>query len=201
MPTVEIVRFLGSDEFVADNLVLKDALSIVAKTEGCIRPPYYGIQTEDNRTGYGFVIWESYEHHMKARKKDSYPALLAALKRAHSGPSDVQHADFDVDVEPALDSPVTEVVTLVRKPDVSEKEAMDLVTKLREAMIAQGACHSVTVGESRENKGTLFLLLGWESVQAHYDAVSKGALPEIIKELYLVNELELKHVKLTKYVK
>ncbi|KAG6874134.1 hypothetical protein C0995_005550 [Termitomyces sp. Mi166 len=197
MPTVEIVRFPGSDEFIADNLVLKDCLSTLVKFEGCISS-YYGIETEDNRNGYLFVIWETYDHHMKLTKHESYPALLSALKRAQSGPLDVQHVDFDEDAALALSSPATEVVTLVPNPGAAE-ESKDLVVKLRENLKVQGVCHSVALGESRENKGTWFMLLGWDSVQVHYDAVSKGALPEIIKKLYELNTLGLKHVKLTKY--
>ncbi|KAG6899231.1 hypothetical protein C0993_012102 [Termitomyces sp. T159_Od127] len=198
MPTVEIVRFPGSDEFVADNLVFKDCLSKLVKSEGCIGV-YYGIQIEDNRSGYLFVIWETYDHHMKFTKHESYPAAIASLARAQAGPMDVQHVDFDEDAAIALGAPVTEVVTLEPK-SAADKEARSLsVTKLKEKMILQESCHSFTTGESREKKGTNFVLVGWDSVQAHYDVVEGGVFPEMIKNLHMVNEIELKHTKLTKY--
>ncbi|KAG6896095.1 hypothetical protein C0992_010346 [Termitomyces sp. T32_za158] len=197
MPTVEIVRFPGSDEFVADNLVIKDCLSKLVDAEGHIST-YYGIQTEDNRGAYLFVIWETYDHHMKFTKHESYAAAIASLKRAQAGPLDVQHADFDKDAALAMGAPVTEVVTLIPKPGVDE-EARDIVTKLKERLNAHGSCYCATLGESRENKGTFFMLLGWDSVQAHYDVVNDGVFPEMIKSLYVVNQVELKHAKLIKY--
>ncbi|KAG6896094.1 hypothetical protein C0992_010344 [Termitomyces sp. T32_za158] len=197
MPTVEIVRFPGSDEFVADNLVFKDCLSKLVKSEGCIST-YYGIQTEDNRSAYLFVIWETYDHHMKFTKHESYPAAIASLKRAQAGPLDVQHVNFDEDAALAMDAPVTEIVTLVPKLGVDE-EARDIMTKLKDKLNAHGSCHCATMGESRENKGTFFMLLGWDSVQAHYDVVNNGVFPEMIKGLYAVNQVELKHAKLIKY--
>ncbi|KAG6916916.1 hypothetical protein DXG01_004677 [Tephrocybe rancida] len=203
MPTVEIVRFPGSDDFVADQLVFKECLSTLVKSEGCISP-YYGIQTEDNRTGYVFVsacflIWDTYDHHMKLTKHESYPGLITSLKLAQSGPLDVQHVDFDEDAAVAFGSGATEIVTLVPHEGADLKEVEDLTTTLRKYLIAEKTCHSVTVGESREKKGTYFMLVGWDTVQDHIDAVSKGPFPDIIKKLHALADLKLHHSELTKY--
>ncbi|GLB38384.1 hypothetical protein LshimejAT787_0502490 [Lyophyllum shimeji] len=59
MPTVEIIRFPGSDAFVADpGVVLKDALNLLLDTPGVISV-HYGVQTEDGTTGYLIVVWET----------------------------------------------------------------------------------------------------------------------------------------------
>ncbi|KAG6840522.1 hypothetical protein C0991_006195 [Blastosporella zonata] len=199
MPTVEIVRFPGSDAFVDNQLVFKECLSTLIKSEGCISS-YYGIQVEDKRTGYLFVIWETYDHHMKLTKHESYPGLIDSLNLARSAPLDVQHVDFDEDAAVAFGSGATEVVTFTPHPDVNLKEAQELVKTLTEQLLAQKACHSVVVGESREKKGTYFMLVGWDSVQSHLGAVSKDPFPETIKKLHALAEIDLKHTELTKYI-
>lgn len=100
---------------------------------------------------------------MKFTKHESYPAAIASLQRAQAGPLDVQHVDFDEDAALALGSPVTEVVTMVPKPGVDKKP--ELLTELRVNMNAQSSCRAFVAGGSRENKGTLFVVLGWDSVQ------------------------------------
>ncbi|KAG6860536.1 hypothetical protein C0993_002907 [Termitomyces sp. T159_Od127] len=63
---------------------------------------------------------------------------------------DIQHVEFDEDTALAMGSPVTEVAALVPKPDINEKEARNLLTKLRVNLNAEKSCHGVTIGESRE---------------------------------------------------
>ncbi|KAG6829894.1 hypothetical protein H0H92_003027 [Tricholoma furcatifolium] len=200
MPTVEIVRFPGSDAFVDNPLIMKDCLSILVKSEGCISP-YYGVQVEDDRTGYLFVIWETIDHHTKLMNAEVYPELKQSLGLACSGPLDMQHVDFDGDAAAVFASPAMELVTMVPHSGVDLKEFHDLITDLRTNLLAASSCHFVTLGESTENKGTWFLLVGWDSVEAHYEAVGKGAVVEIIKDLHRVSKIELKHSIISKYTK
>ncbi|KAG6820223.1 hypothetical protein H0H93_003725 [Arthromyces matolae] len=179
MPTVEVVRFPASDAYVADKLVFKDCLDILVKSEG---------------------LWESYEHHIELTKRDDiYPNLIASIRLAQSGPIDMQHVNFDGDATRALESPVTEVVVLSLKERADGKESRSLVAELGTNLISQKECHSVVVGESMENKGVVFMLLGWDSVEAHVKAVSEGVFPEIIDKLNALNGIEIAHTKLTRY--
>ncbi|KAF5382663.1 hypothetical protein D9615_002902 [Tricholomella constricta] len=198
MPTVAVIRFPGSDAFVADPLVLKDALNILVKADGVIST-YYGIQTEDGRSGYLVVIWETYEHHMNFKQHVSYPGLLTAVSLARSGPLDIQHVDFDRDAVLSFDVPATELVFMTPKAGVSLDDFHDKLATLREHLIKDTTCHAIAVGASRENKGTWLMVLGWDSVQAHVDAVSEGIFPELVKNLFAVADIDLKHTNLVKY--
>ncbi|KAG6840524.1 hypothetical protein C0991_006197, partial [Blastosporella zonata] len=163
-PTVEIVRFPGSDAFLADPLAFKEGLSIATNMEGNIGL-HYGVQTEDTSTGHIFVTWESYEHYIESKKLDTFTAFTASLDLARSGPWDVDYVQFGEDVAVAFSSPVTEIATLRLYPDPNNREKLldDLVT-LREYMSAHEECRAYVIGESKE-KGTVFVLLGWTSVE------------------------------------
>ncbi|KAF8073751.1 hypothetical protein FPV67DRAFT_763649 [Lyophyllum atratum] len=201
MPTVEIARFPASDEFVTDPLILEDALETLINTEGVISP-HYGLQTEDGRTGYLVVIWKTYEHHMNLMRQPSYPGLIACLTRARSGPLDLQHVDFDNDIAPALEAPATEFAFMTPKPGASIDDFKAKLKVLGDTMTKEGVCRvPLGLGESTEHKGTWVMVIGWDSVQAHKDAVSKGPYPELIKSLQELAYIDLKHANLVKYTK
>ncbi|KAG5648345.1 hypothetical protein DXG03_004917 [Asterophora parasitica] len=194
MPTVEIVRFPASDAFVKNPLDFKDGLDILNNAAGVIST-HYGIQYEDKRSGYLFVTWESYQHHQDFIQHASYPKLGAALALVPSGPFDVQHVDFDDDATPTFDAPATEVVFLTpkTKDGVRLEDFHTTLTALREALVKDSTVRTIALGESREIKGT------W--VMAHVDTVAKGVFPELVKNLFAVADIDLKHVEFTKHSK
>ncbi|KAG6840523.1 hypothetical protein C0991_006196 [Blastosporella zonata] len=235
MPTVEIVRFPGSDAFVDNQLVFKECLSTLVRSEGCIRPvldlinsnplrligshlpalttasrsrisvpatsssvrPSQSTQAKGNVLNFCRTAWETYDHHMKLTKHESYPGLIDSLNLASSAPLDVQHVDFDEDAAVAFSSGVTEVAIVTPRSDIDLQEAQELLKTLREHTVAQEACHAVALGESRENNGTWFIVVGWDSVQSRLDAAGKDPFPEIIKRLHALAEIDLKHTKLS----
>ncbi|KAG6816425.1 hypothetical protein H0H87_006162 [Tephrocybe sp. NHM501043] len=145
------------------------------------------------------ILWETYDHHQKLKKHESYPGLIASLKLAMSGDLNVQHVDFDEDAAAVFTSGATEVITLTPHPEVELKEFHDTLKTLRELLATENSCKSSALGESREKKGTWFWIIGWDSVQAHQDAVAEDAALKVIKQLTSLAEVEVKHVKLVKY--
>ncbi|GLB38386.1 hypothetical protein LshimejAT787_0502510 [Lyophyllum shimeji] len=202
MPSVEIVRFPGSEAFLTDPLVLEDALEILKKADGVIDSPYYGLQTEDGSTGYLIVKWETYEHHMRLTQQPHYQNLISALERARSGPLDLQHVDnFDKDVAPSLEAPATEFALITPKDGASLEAFQETLENLGENLLKEKTCHHVAAGESREKEGTWVMVIGWDSVQAHVTAVAQGVFPELIKNLKNMATIEIKHANLVKYTK
>ncbi|KAF8073749.1 hypothetical protein FPV67DRAFT_1650552 [Lyophyllum atratum] len=198
MPIVEIERFLGSDAFVADPLVLKDALDILLDVDGVISV-HYGIQTEDGRTGYLIVIWETYERCMDFEQQPSYVELQSCLSLARSSFLDSQHIDFDEDAAPSLEAPTTEIATLNPQPGVSLHNFHIRAMLLREGLVHEETCHSVAWGESKEKKGSWILAIGWDSMQDHLDAVSTSMFPELIGSLEERAAIYVEHTNLVKY--
>ncbi|KAG5648346.1 hypothetical protein DXG03_004918 [Asterophora parasitica] len=178
MPIVEIVRFTGSDAYVNDPLVLKDAVDIILRADA----------------------WDSYDHHRSFKGHPNFPKLISSLAPAHSdGPLDVQNVDFDQDAAPALNAGATEVVFLSPRAGVDLEDFLAAVKTLRAALVEQGV-RGIALGESKEKKGTWVFVLGWDSVQAHTETVAKGAFPELIGKLLALANADIKHVGLTKYV-
>ncbi|RDB18022.1 hypothetical protein Hypma_000708 [Hypsizygus marmoreus] len=200
MPIVEIVKFPGSDAFVADQLVFKSALDILLNAAGVISV-YYGKQVEDGTTGYLVVVWETYEDHTRSKEHAKYPDLLESLRLAASGPLDVQHVPFDIDSSAVFGAPATEIAIITPKADASKDVFSSTFRTLREELIKEKSCHSVIWGESRERSPSIVLAIGWDSVQAHADAVAGGVFPDIIGSLSALADINLTHTSFVKYSK
>ncbi|KAG5652876.1 hypothetical protein H0H81_003239 [Sphagnurus paluster] len=144
-------------------------------------------------------VWESYEHHMKLTQEPAYPEMIKSIAPAVSGPTDLQHVDFDEDATKALDAPATEVVVLTPKSGTAQEDFDAKIATLRESLNKEPACHVVAVGESREKKGTWFMLIGWDSIEAHMDVAAKDALKEIVKSFFAIADVDLVHTNLVKH--
>ncbi|EDR13795.1 uncharacterized protein LACBIDRAFT_292588 [Laccaria bicolor S238N-H82] len=174
MPVVEIASFVASEALLADHDLLKGALEHVSKVNGFISA-YAGVQVEDKKTTYLAVVWETYEAHKALMDSPEYPALIEKLKPGLGGPLVMNHVPFNEDVTNALSAPTTEVITSKLKDPQAKDPRLDesaaFFTKaLSEAV---GAHPPVVYGESKENPGTLIVLIGWDSVEAHLAARAK----------------------------
>ncbi|KAG5638727.1 hypothetical protein H0H81_010710 [Sphagnurus paluster] len=178
MPTVDIVLF-PAHASPATPLGFEGIVQNVLKTDG--------------------MILFSYEDHMKLAQDPSYPGMISPLTLAMSGPTDVQHVDFDEDGTKALDAPATEIVLLTLKPDTALADLHSRLKNLKDTVEKVPTCHAVAVGESRDKNGTWFILMGWDSIQAHKDVAAKPEFQEIGKSLFAIADVNPVHIKLVEH--
>ncbi|KAJ6585069.1 hypothetical protein B0H19DRAFT_409464 [Mycena capillaripes] len=173
MPTLQIATFPVSEAFVSKPEIFKAPMDVIKTAEGHISS-FYGLQVEDTKTGYFVSVWESYEHHQKLIGEPSYASIIEALKPAVSGKLQRNHINVAGDVDTALSSPAVEFVVFTVKPDASAEKLETLLGELAKGLDAAAGAHPPCVwGQGIEDK-TKFLLVGWDTVDAHWEAVKEG---------------------------
>lgn len=196
MPTIEIVTFPPSDSFVTDPYNFREPLTILAKAKGLI-DIYYGFQHENKQVAYLFIVWETHEDHLNFFHHPQFSRLVTFGEESAAGPQDIKHVEFDADALVSLNAPVVEIVFLT--PKVSMDEYNVAISALRESLLTSETCHAVSWGEFKEKKGDFMMVIGWDSVKAHYDTVQNSIFPPLIKRMYEVAELGLVHSSLLKF--
>ncbi|KAK2465360.1 hypothetical protein APHAL10511_002714 [Amanita phalloides] len=201
MSVVEIHRFLASDAFIADQSIAKQLLDILKGIKGQIRR-YYGLQVEDNKTGFLVLVWESYEDFADIKNNPSYSAIIEVFKTLHmEGPQSQIHVLFNGDTTPVFNAPVTEFTFANAKEGVvstieERKKGFDaILTKLKPA---QGL-HGVVSGEIRGDPDTLSAVLGWDSVDAHIQAITAEELKPALDNFMRIAVPVTPHAKLTRH--
>ncbi|KAJ7288249.1 hypothetical protein C8J57DRAFT_1279563 [Mycena rebaudengoi] len=194
MPTVQIATFLASDEFVANPEIFRAPVDVIKTTDGHIGS-YYGFQVEESKTGYFVTVWESYEHHQRLIADPSYGTLLQALKPASAGQFIKNHIEAKVDPTAALSSPAVEFVTFTLKDPGSAEKLVSLLEDLAKGLdIAVGEHPPCFWGQSKEDHQKYLLVVGWDTVAAHWEAVKEGsALRPIVVAISEIANLEIGH--------
>ncbi|TEB39781.1 hypothetical protein FA13DRAFT_1723994 [Coprinellus micaceus] len=201
MPVVEIASIPASEAFLADlTLIDGPVANIVGKAEGFISA-YVGLQIEDQKTAYLIVLWESLEAHQKLIGDPIYPTLISQLAPAVAGALKLQHVEFTGDVAIAFGAPVTEVAVSKLREGKSKEDVDTFMPVMVEASkvppVAHGPC---AYGEVIEEPGTFYLVLGWDSPEAHRAVTGvEGPGKEVVKKFREIVDLEsMVHVKFTK---
>ncbi|KAJ7459934.1 hypothetical protein FB451DRAFT_1182208 [Mycena latifolia] len=165
--TDSIATFPVSEAFLSNPEIFKAPLDVIKTADGHIR--YY---LPSNSVAQ---VWQSYEHHKKLIGEPSYTSLIEALKPAAAGKLERHHVDIAGDANTALSSPATEFVVFTVKPEGSPEKLVPLLEELGKGLdISVGAHPPCMWGPSIEDKTKFLLVVGWDTVEAHWEAVKEG---------------------------
>ncbi|EPQ54472.1 hypothetical protein GLOTRDRAFT_121619 [Gloeophyllum trabeum ATCC 11539] len=174
-PVVEFVYFTASDAYKADDSLIDSAVSAVVRAPGS-QNLFRGIQTEDGATLYIAVAWDSITSHENLIKNEAeYTPLVSVLQRAiaPSAAMAMLHAEFNDHAAAvrALADPATELAFFTLKsPDEAAVLPAKMAALEKELEHAPGR-RSYTWGKVVEKEDQILLIIGWDSVEAHWDAL------------------------------
>ncbi|KAJ7927975.1 hypothetical protein B0H13DRAFT_2311841 [Mycena leptocephala] len=173
MPCLQIASFPVSDAFLSNPGIFKAPLDAIKTADGHISS-FYGLQVKTERPAISFslgIVRTSPEVHSGA----SYANLIETLKPAVSGKLERDHINVVGDVDTALSSP----------PSNSSCKGLD---------VAVGAHPPCAWGQSVEHKSKFLLVVGWDTVAAHWEAVKEGtALHGTIVQIKALADLSIGH--------
>ncbi|KAI0747599.1 hypothetical protein C8Q80DRAFT_1167585 [Daedaleopsis nitida] len=179
LPTVEIVCAPATDAVRTDphnRELVKTTFSILQQQEGLQRI-YYGLQLEDQKTCYHFVVWETLEHHQKLMSNpETYPKLTGSVGPIfEGGASKIEMIHVKPTTEPfrAFEAPALElaVFTLLEGQPMSALE--EIVGDLVKAVsTGEPEVIHASWGHVVEKADQLALFIGWTSVEAHWSTVN-----------------------------
>lgn len=198
-PSTKVMCFKASSSYLQDPTQSITELanqSSANKIEG-LSKFYYGFETEDPSNAFWVFEWSSQAAHEAYHRidTDDFKDALATSQQLFASKPTQTIVNFS-DPSRIFSAPVTEFVTFTLKSDVSMNALQPLVTQLQaelqETPNFYGSDWAPVVGKPN----VVYGVLGWESVQAHWDAVSSGPLKEIIDEVKKIADLWLVHVAL-----
>ncbi|KAJ3542491.1 hypothetical protein NMY22_g3502 [Coprinellus aureogranulatus] len=180
MPVVEIATFPASEAFIADPTLLNGPITnILAKADGFISA-YVGFQVEDQKTAY----------------------LVVAQNQLSSGAIKIQHVEFAGRCHP---SPSTLLLTEVANCQAEGGQGQGGFRRIhsydsRKRLKPFQVIHDPgAYGEVIEEQRSFYLVLGWESVEAHKAVVSSGGPgKEVVAKFLDLVDMTVVHVKFTK---
>jgi len=195
IPTTEVLIFDTSETHRKDvSAIIHPSFDLVYKADGCLRPGYFGVQTEDTTTGYIFINWESLGHHQTLINGPDYPHLLETLSPVFGGKTQMHHVIFN-DKSIAFDSPVTEVVITTLKDPSNRAEVFGILTKIS-AMTEK----KLVFGSTLEDENVIIVVGGWPTVEAHLETVAKPEPKALVERLFVLSTTNhLFHTSLSKY--
>ncbi|RXW24426.1 hypothetical protein EST38_g1421 [Candolleomyces aberdarensis] len=173
--------------------ILKPTLHWIAKAPGFIKQ-WTGLRVEDGKTVYHVIEWETYEHHKNLPSLPNFHELIDLSKPCFVGAPTIFHVPFDVSADDAFDAPITEFCFAKPKNAEQKSEVVDLLNSLTKGL---DKCYGPTLGTTREDSNTISLVMGWDTVKAHVDAVAGH---ETVVKIAGLADLEVLHAPLKKHV-
>ncbi|OCH89086.1 hypothetical protein OBBRIDRAFT_40125 [Obba rivulosa] len=174
LPCIEIVSAVSTDAYREDPVgVSQPAFSIIKNAEGAIKI-YHGLQSEEAKGVYLYVVWETLDHHRKFQADATeYPKLIEKTSSIWGAAPRILHVHPTTDPYAALAAPVTELALLTIKPGQSKEALLDIVKKLTtDGTPGEKGFVSAVYGTVAESDDTIALIAGWESVEAHWKLVT-----------------------------
>ncbi|KAJ2929745.1 hypothetical protein H1R20_g7332, partial [Candolleomyces eurysporus] len=193
MPIVEIATVPASQAYIDNPDILKPTLDWIAKAPGFIKQ-WTGLRVEDGKTVYHIIEWETYEHHKNLPSLPNFQELIDLSKPCFASAPTIFHVPFEVPADDAFDAPVTEFCFAKPKNAEQKSEVGDLMVSLTKTF---NGCHGPAFGITREDANHLCIVIGWDSVKAHVDAVTRH---EGVAKLACLADLEVLHAPLKKHV-
>ncbi|THH08492.1 hypothetical protein EW146_g8965, partial [Bondarzewia mesenterica] len=91
------------------------------------------------------------------------------------------------------------IVITTPKAGVAPEEVRAVLGELSRVTREVESCTALAIawGPMVEKKDAFVAVLGWESVQAHYDEVKAGPFADAVKDLLAKSDIVLSHAKLT----
>ncbi|KAJ7791947.1 hypothetical protein B0H14DRAFT_2933742 [Mycena olivaceomarginata] len=198
MFTIQRIAFTASTSFASDANIFSVPLEIVRSTPGFVSA-FRGLQIDDGKTGYFITVWQSAEDYASFAQGDAYSDFLAALRPAATGELEVHHVHADaVNPTTALSAPATELVLFTLKTGVTPAEIFPLFDDLARGLNAASGAHPPCVwAPSKASGNHILVFVGWDTVEAHWDAVKEGTeLHSVIQLLLKKSDFALGHVNL-----
>ncbi|KAJ7505226.1 hypothetical protein B0H11DRAFT_2272779 [Mycena galericulata] len=200
MPTIQIATFPVSEAFTSKPEIFEAPLTVISTADGHISS-FYGAQVEDPKIGYFVSVWESYEHHQKLISDPNYASLVEGLKPAAAGKFERNHINVNGDVNTALSSPAVEFVVFTLKAEGSTDKFVSLMGDLAKGLDTSAGEHPPCAwGQSVEENNRYLLIVGWDTVAAHWEAVKEGtALHKVIGAILEHADLTIGHAHIKKH--
>lgn len=199
-PVTQIMYFKTSSSYLQDPSRLISELatkSAADKIEG-LSKAYLGFETEDPTNAFWVFEWTSKSAHDTYHQTDTFKATQAAARQVFASRPTHTFAGFS-NASRIFSAPVTEFVTFTLKKDASMDALQPLVQQLQAKLQGTPKFYGSSWAPVVDKPNVIHGVLGWESVQAHWDAVSSGPLKEIIDEVKKIADLWLVHAILTPY--
>ncbi|KAG1808988.1 hypothetical protein EV424DRAFT_1646651 [Suillus variegatus] len=199
-PVTQIMYFKTSSSYLQDPSRLISELatkSAVDKIEGFSKA-YLGFETEDPTNAFWVFEWTSKSAHDTYHQTDTFKATQAASRQVFASRPTHTFAGFS-NASRIFSAPVTEFVTFTLKKGASMDALQPLVKQLQAKLQGTPKFYGSSWAPVIDKPNVIHGVLGWESVQAHWDAVSSGPLKEIIDEVKKIADLWLVHAILTPY--
>ncbi|KAG2066457.1 hypothetical protein BDR04DRAFT_1233971 [Suillus decipiens] len=199
-PVTQIMYFKTSSSYLQDPSRLISELattSSVDKIEGFSKA-YLGFETEDPSNAFWVFEWTSKSAHDAYRQTATFKTTQAASQQVFASKPTHTLVEFS-NPSRIFSAPVTEFVTFTLKKGASMNALQPLVTQLQNKLPGTPKFYGSSWAPVVDKPNTIHGVLGWESVQAHWDAVSSGPLKDIIDEVKKIADLWLVHAILTQY--
>ncbi|KAJ7468623.1 hypothetical protein FB451DRAFT_1400984 [Mycena latifolia] len=205
MTIVQRIAFPVSPTFASEPNIFNKPLKIVKSVPGYVRS-FHGLQIDDGKTGYFITVWQSVENYTALVQGTMYADFLAALKLIASGELENHHVDVG-GVEPsiALSAPTTELALFTLKAGVAAPNVFPFFEELACAQVGAKGAHSPCMwGPSKDSGNTILFFAGWDTVEAHFEAVkeltAEGTdLHRTIQALLEKSDFVLGHAHLVKH--
>jgi len=197
MPSVpEIIVFEASKTYQENpEAVTTAAVGELNKVAG-IEKSYNGYIYDDEveagiKKAVWVNVWDSYDSAAKQLEH------LKSLFKEENKP-EIFHAKVVSDASKAITSKCTEIVTLKLKSGETIDTLFNILGQLKALFDGKApGWHAMTWGQAAEDPNTVIALLGWDSKQAHVDAVVQGTEAyDLIQKMIAIAPLTLFHVDL-----
>ncbi|KAG9308677.1 hypothetical protein JVU11DRAFT_11634 [Chiua virens] len=178
----ELLMFDTLEAFRRDPSVCEPGCQLVMTADGSHEPHYYGKRIEDAGKGNIICDWDSYEAHEEVLNGPLFPKVRDALLKetvVSWETTETLHAILSGSPKVALEHPVTAVTLLTLKAPENRNAVVDILTKISERT---GNRHVFGVIHEDDQKYMTFC--GWESVEAHLEAISKPEAAAILEKLW-----------------
>ncbi|KAI0668495.1 hypothetical protein C8Q78DRAFT_262739 [Trametes maxima] len=209
LPTIEVVYKPATKAFRAapqDASLVKATFDILSAQKGQNPlPKYFGLKHEDKATAYLAIAWDTFEDHDRLMNdKGEYPRLGASTESFFEpgGKGTMFHIRSTSEPWKALEAPVTEIAVFTLKDGHSKGELEQTVDAIAKRLDALGEPAGETLaswGPTVEKDNVVALFVGWQSVEAHVNAVTTDKeVADLITKVKTQSDLDLVHVAFSK---
>ncbi|KAG1745990.1 uncharacterized protein EDB91DRAFT_136454 [Suillus paluster] len=198
-PATQIMYFKTSAAYLQNpsQLVSDLASKGSGKIEGLLKA-YIGFETEDPSNAFWVMEWTSKSAHETYHQTDAFKTTQVAARQVFASKPTHTFVGFP-STNGIFSAPVTEFVTFTLKKGVTMDKLQPLVKQLQSKLQGTPKFYGSSWAPVMDKPNVVHGVLGWESVQAHWDAVSSGPLKEIIDEVKKIADIWLVHAILAKY--
>ncbi|KAF8155018.1 hypothetical protein K438DRAFT_1987245 [Mycena galopus ATCC 62051] len=176
MPATQRITFTASAAYLSDPAILNTALNIVKAAQGYISC-FHGLQIDDDgKTVYFIGMWKSSKAYDAFVQGATYPDFVSALDCAVEGDLEIYSFEHDAgDLTVPLVAPVTELALFSMKAGIKSEDTLHVFRELARGLDGAPGAHAPCCwAPSRECESKISVDVGWDSIEAHLDAVKEG---------------------------